>query len=61
MRMEGSAGRNRSASLKDHCERVVLKADNEDEARELAKFFDALTHGRPAQLQFVREDPPSED
>lgn len=53
MKFEMSAGRaHRSVDVKDHCERFVIKAENRDEARELALFAQAVVSGRQASFQY---------
>jgi len=55
MRMKISAGRKRDADVKTHCERIEIRADDEQEAQALAQFAAALTKGQPATLQIVAD------
>lgn len=43
----------RTKDVKTYCERAELRADTPEEAAELAKFMDALIHGRPATFQIL--------
>jgi hypothetical protein len=46
MKIEASAGRQRKKSLHDHCERLVFKADDNEDAHLLSVLYGLWVHGK---------------
>ena len=48
MRIEASAGRHKKGKpgLHDHCERLTLKADDDQDASALSFLYRAIVHGK---------------